>query len=100
MKVKVYCYTRSHSRVKVKKTPLTAQMYISLLREYRILTDYTKSLCEEYASLGCSESTLIKNQQYYTAFIEYMNLIDDFQYFKDNAHEVQDPDLPFPFLTL
>lgn len=41
-----------------------------------------------------------KELQYFTGFLSWMDLWDDFVYFRENAHLVQDPDEPFPRYVL
>ena len=41
-----------------------------------------------------------ENLRYLRDFIHYKNLEDEFRYFKENAHEEYEPDLPFSYLTL
>ena len=38
--------------------------------------------------------------RYLEAFIEWKNLTEEYLYFKQNAYEKYDEDLPFPTLTL
>ncbi len=38
--------------------------------------------------------------EYYSAFIEWKGLTDEFAYFREHAYEKCDGDHPFPFLTL
>lgn len=43
----------------------------------------------------------IENENYYLSqFISFKGLDDEYQYFKENAHEADDPDNPFPPLIL
>lgn len=41
-----------------------------------------------------------KELQYFSDFLSWMNLWDDFIYFRKNAYLVQDPDEPFPRYVL
>ena len=38
--------------------------------------------------------------EYYSAFIEWKDLTDEFTYFREHAYEKCDENHPFPFLTL
>ena len=38
--------------------------------------------------------------QYLNNYIHYKGLDDDYQYFRQNAHEERDENLPFAFYTL
>ncbi len=38
--------------------------------------------------------------KYLDAFISYKKLEKEYRYFRENAHEEYDEDLPFPILTL
>lgn len=38
--------------------------------------------------------------RYRSEYIEYKGLSEDFLYFRQNAHEEYDEDMPFPYLTL
>ena len=38
--------------------------------------------------------------RYLYDFLTFKNLEEEYQYFRKNAHEVQDENLPFPRLTL
>lgn len=38
--------------------------------------------------------------QYLNDYIHYKNLDEDYQYFRENAHEERDENLPFAFYTL
>ena len=59
---------------------------------------------DEMSGFICS---LLKDQEfdhteikYLSGFISYKNLEEEYQYFRENAHEEYDKDLPFPTLTL
>ena len=41
-----------------------------------------------------------KELQYLNDYIHYKGLDDDYQYFRQNAHEERDENLPFAFYTL
>lgn len=38
--------------------------------------------------------------RYLNEFIRYKKLIDEYQYFRENAHEEYEEDMPFSYLTL
>jgi hypothetical protein len=58
---------------------------------------------ELYLHMKELEDELLNDQkelQYFGDFLSWMNLWDDFIYFRENAHLMQDPDEPFPRYVL
>ena len=68
---------------------------------------FYKNLYENYEELsGFLISTLDRQYQdeeelrYLSEFIRYKGLDKEYTYFRENAHEVNMEDMPFPILTL
>ena len=57
------------------------------------MNDYLLNLIREH------ECTL-KTNRYMNDFIHYKNLDEEFNYFKEHAHEDTETELPFPYLVL
>lgn len=56
-----------------------------------------------YLHMKDLEDELLNDQkelQYFSDFLSWMNLWDDFIYFRKNAYLMQDPDEPFPRYVL
>ena len=60
--------------------------------------------CSEMSALI---SSLVEDCNHYEAdsrylneFIRYKKLDEEYQYFRENAHEEYEEDMPFPYLTL
>ena len=73
----------------------------------RIQEKFYKNLYENYEELsGFLTSTLdsqyrdMEEMRYLYEFIRYKDLGDEYAYFRENAHEVNKRDMPFPILTL
>jgi hypothetical protein len=68
-------------------------LYQNLQERYEEMNDFLLSLLDDHKR---AEEDL----KYLHAFIHYKKLDDEFRYFRENAHEEYEPDLPFPYLTL
>lgn len=68
-------------------------IYQNLQERYQEMNDYLLDLIDEHKR---SEDDL----RYLSDFIHYKNLDDEFQYFKEQAYEDQNSELPFPSLIL
>lgn len=79
----------------MKKNKITEiqKSYDRLRLVHRETSDYLLDLIEDNKR---AEDEL----RYLNEFIQYKKLEDEFQYFKDHAHEECYEDLPFPYLTL
>lgn len=67
--------------------------YQNLQESYQEMNEYLLDLIEENKRM---ETEL----EYLRGFINYKSLDEEFVYFRKNAHEEQDPNFPFPYLTL
>ena len=68
---------------------------------------FYKNLYENYEELsGFLTNTLdgqyrdMEEMRYLCEFIRYKGLDDEYNYFRENAHDVCEEDMPFPILTL
>ena len=68
-------------------------LYQNLQEHYEEMNDFLLSLLDDHK---LAEEDL----KYLNAFIHYKKLDEEFRYFRENAHEEYEPDLPFPYLTL
>lgn len=68
-------------------------LYQNLHEHYKEMNDFLLSLLDDHKR---AEEDL----KYLNAFIHYKKLGEEFRYFRENAHEEYEPDLPFPNLTL
>lgn len=68
-------------------------LYKNLLERYEEMSDYLSELIDD-------NKRNIAELRYLEDFIHYKNLDDEFWYFKEHAHEEQDENLPFSYLTL
>jgi len=68
-------------------------LYQNLRERYEEMNDFLLSLLDDHKR---AEEDL----KYLNAFIHNKNLDEEFRYFRENAHEEYEPDLPFPYLTL
>ena len=66
---------------------------LELQERYEEVSDYLSSLLDDYRR---QEEEL----RYLREYISFKNLEEEFCYFQNNAHEVQEEDQPFPYLTL
>jgi hypothetical protein len=69
------------------------RLYQNLQQRYEEMNDFLMSLLEDTKR---NEADL----RYLTDFIHYKNLDEEFRYFRENAHEDTESELPFPYLTL
>lgn len=67
--------------------------YQDLHERHQELSDYLSSLLDDYSR---AEEELY----YFTEFVRFKELEEEFRYFRENAHEEYEEDLPFPYLTL
>ena len=61
-----------------------------LEERYAEVSDYLMSLTEDYRSLE-------EELRYLCEFLSYKHLEEEFCYFRANAHEEYDEDMPFPY---
>lgn len=78
---------------KNNKVTQNQNIYQNLLERYEEMNDYLLELIDESKR---QETDL----RYLNAFIHFKKLDEEFRYFKENAHEEQEPELPFPYLSL
>lgn len=67
--------------------------YKKLQKSYEFLDSYVHDITND-------QKRYINDIRYLEAFIEWKNLNEEFLYFKNNAYEKYDEDLPFSSLTL
>ena len=76
------------------KTVLKEQtVYQNLQERCTEMSDFISDLVEESKQ---NEVDL----RYLNEFIRYKKLTDEYQYFRENAHEEYEEDMPFSYLTL
>ena len=81
------------SKKKLKKLIKIRRKYQNLQERYDEMNEYLLELIENNR---CAQEEL----RYLRSFIAYKNQDDDYAYFKEHAHEKEDPDLPFSNLVL
>lgn len=67
--------------------------YQNLQERCSEMSDFISGLVED-----CKQNEA--DLRYLNEFIRYKKLIDEYQYFRENAHEEYEEDLPFSYLTL
>lgn len=68
-------------------------IYQSLRECYEEMNDYLLELIDEHRR---TEEDL----RYLNDFVHYKKLDEEFRYFREHAHEDENLELPFPYLTL
>ena len=68
-------------------------IYQSLRECYEEMNDYLLELIDEHRR---TEEDL----RYLNDFVQYKKLDEEFRYFREHAHEDENSELPFPYLTL
>ena len=73
----------------------------------KIQERFYKNLYENYEELSGFLTSALDSQyrdmeemRYLYEFIRYKDLDEEYNYFRENAHEVNRRDMPFPILTL
>ncbi len=79
--------------VKNNKVIKEQYLYQNLQERYEEMNDFLLSLLDDHKR---AEEDL----KYLNAFIHYKKMDEEFCYCRENAHEVYEPDLPLPYLTL
>lgn len=69
-------------------------------KKYKRLEERYDILNEHMLDITDDNERYLKNLRYLEAFIDWKNLNEEFLYFKNNAYEKYDEDLPFSRLTL
>ena len=69
-------------------------------KKYKRLEERYGILNEHMLDITDDNERYLKNLRYLEAFIDWKNLNEEFLYFKNNAYEKYDEDLPFSRLTL
>lgn len=69
-------------------------------KKYKHLKELYEILDEHMLDITDDNERYLNELRYLEAFIEWKNLTDEFIYFKKNAFEKHDDDLPFSKLTL
>ena len=67
---------------------------------YKALESLVDATRERIADLEDNERFMSREINYLYSFITWKNLSEEFAYFKENAHEKCDDDLPFLTMTL
>ena len=67
---------------------------------YAQLRKHCQAIYEHMLDLDEDNQTLATELEYYTGYISRKNLSEEFLYFRENAHEIQDENSPFPTLKL
>lgn len=68
-------------------------IYQNLQERCTEMSDFISGLVED-----CKQNE--EDLRYLSEFIRYKKLTDEFQYFRENAHEEFEEDMPFSYLTL
>lgn len=68
-------------------------IYQNLRERNKEMNDYLLELINEHR---CTEEDL----RYLKDFVHYKKLDEEFRYFREHAHEDENSELPFPYLTL
>lgn len=69
-------------------------------KKYKRLEERYDILNEHMLDITDDNERYLKNLRYLEAFIDWKNLNEEFLYFKNNAYEKYDEDLPFSRLAL
>lgn len=69
-------------------------------KKYKRLQERYDILNEHMLDITDDNEQYLKDLRYLEAFIDWKNLNEEFLYFKNNAYEKYDEDLPFSRLTL
>lgn len=69
-------------------------------KKYKRLEERYDILNEHMLDIMDDNERYLNDLRYLEAFIDWKNLNDEFLYFKKNAYEKYDEDLPFSRLTL
>lgn len=75
---------------KVLKEQIVSQ---NLQERFSEMSDFLSDLVEE-----CKQNEV--DLRYLNEFVRYKKLTDEYQYFRENAHEEYEEDMPFSYLTL
>ena len=67
---------------------------------YKSLEEQYNELLDHMHDIDADRKQYITELNYYSAFVEWKGLKDEFDFFKENAFEKYDEDLPFPYLTI
>ena len=78
---------------KNKKVIKEQKKYQNLQERYEETNGYLLDLIEEHR---CTEEDL----RYFHDFVHYKKLDEEFRYFREHAHEDENLELPFSYLTL
>ena len=69
-------------------------------KKYKLLEERYDILNKHMLDITDDNERYLKDLRYLEAFIDWKNLNEEFLYFKNNAYEKYDEDLPFSRLTL
>ena len=78
---------------KNKKVIKEQKKYQNLQERYEEMSDFLSDVLDEQRRDS-------EELRYLKDFIHYQELEEEYLYFRRNAHEEEDSDLPFPHLTL
>ena len=87
-----------------KETEYLQKVVISMAKKYKKkykrLEERYEILNEHMLDITDDNERYLNELRYLETFIEWKNLNEEFLYFKNNAYEMYDEDLPFSRLTL
>ena len=69
-------------------------------QKHKELEELFDDLSYEFRNLRDDKIHIEEENYYLKEFISFKKLDDEYLFFKDNAHEADDPDNPFPPLVL
>lgn len=69
-------------------------------QKYKELEELFDDLSYEFRNLRDDKIRIEEENYYLKEFISFKKLDDEYLFFKNNAHEADDPDNPFPPLVL
>ena len=78
---------------KHKKLNKQKKKYQNLHEHYDEMSDYLNDLIQVHKQTE-------EEYRYLHDFIHYKNLDEEFEYFREHAHEDENSELPFPYLVL
>ncbi len=74
--------------------------HLSLQERYENLQAFCQEMSEYLQDQKHELAEAHEELRYLQEFITYKNLNDEYRFFAENAHEEQDDEHPFPWLTL
>ena len=68
--------------------------------KYYRLMEWYQELYDHLIDTDDDNRRLTEDLRYYSAFVEWKKLNDEFAYFRENAYDIHEEDSPFPMLIL